>query len=292
VPPGIVWIQWDTLSRQATTIRSKIGSTILFCVLVGLSMTFLLPFFWQLAASLTTNADIDLVSRTMWPAQVRWSNYTEVFAKVPLATYFFNSILIAGWVTILQVLTSAMAAYAFSRLEWPGRDQVFLLYLATMMIPGAVLMVPNFTIVLKLGMYNRYSGLIIPAAFSAFGTFLLRQFMLTIPRSLDEAALIDGAGHWRIFRDIIMPLTRPGLITLAIFAFIGNYASFFWPLILVKDENLRTLPIGLLAFSDDHGTDIPQLMAASLLAMIPLIILFVLLQKYLVRGIQLGAVKG
>lgn len=261
-------------------------------MLVMLSLTFLLPFFWQLAASLTVNADIDAVSRTFWPESIQWSNYRKVFDEVPLAAYFFNSILVAGWVTILQVLTSAMAAFAFSRMEWPGRDKVFLLYLGTMMIPFAVLLVPNFAIILKLGMYNSYSGLIIPSAFSAFGTFLLRQFMLTIPKSLDEAATLDGAGYWRTFWDVILPLSRPGLITLAIFAFIGNYASFFWPLILIKDANLRTLPIGLLAYSDDYGTDIPLLMAASLLAMIPLIVLFVLLQKYLVRGIQLGAVKG
>lgn len=299
--------------------QSGLARTLIFIVLVVVSLTFLLPFFWQLAASLTTNADIDLVSRTFWPAprggsagvaetgaaaagdpvgplawlsDLRWENYVEAFEKVPLAKYFFNSLLVAGWVTVLQVLTSAMAAFAFSRIEWPGREKVFLLYLATMMIPGAVLLVPNFAIVLALGMYNAYSGLIIPAAFSAFGTFLLRQFMLTVPKSLDEAATLDGAGSWRLFWDVILPLCRPGLITLAIFAFIFNYSSFFWPLILIKDENLRTLPIGLLAFSDDYGTDIPLLMAASLLAMLPLVVLFVLLQKYLVRGIQLGAVKG
>lgn len=278
-------------SRSSATTR-MLGRVLVFSVLTLLGMTFLLPFFWQLAASLTTNADIDFVSRTFWPGAVKFGNFIEAFEKVPLAKYFFNSMLVAGWVTILQVLTSALAAYAFSRIEWPGRDRVFLLYLATMMIPGAVLMVPNFAIILKLGMYNAYSGLIIPAAFSAFGTFLLRQFMLTIPKSLDEAATIDGAGPWQIFWDVTLPLTRPGLITLAIFTFIGNYQSFYWPLILIKDQNLRTLPIGLLAFSDDYGTDIPLLMAASLLAMLPLVIIFIIFQKYLVRGIQLGAVKG
>lgn len=273
--------------RQSAWTRTGI-----FAGLVLLSLTFLAPFLWQTAASLTDNSDIDLVSRTFWPREMQPENYIEVFTIVPYAKYFFNSLLVAGWVTILHLLTSSMAAYAFSRMEWPGREKVFLLYLATMMIPGAVLMVPNFAIILKLGMYNSYSGLIVPAAFGAFGTFLLRQFMLTIPRSLDEAALMDGAGHWRAFWEVILPLARPGLITLAIFTFIGNYSSFFWPLVLTKDESLRTLPIGLLSFSDDHGTDIPQLMAASLMAMIPLVILFVILQKYLVKGLQLGAVKG
>ncbi len=273
--------------RQGVWTRSAV-----FAGLALLALTFLAPFLWQTAASLTDNADIDLVSRTFWPGRVQAENYVRVFEVVPFAKYFFNSILVAGWVTLLHLLTSAMAAYAFSRMEWRGREQVFVLYLATMMIPGAVLMAPNFAIILKLHMYNSYAGLIVPAAFGAFGTFLLRQFMLTIPKSLDEAALIDGAGHWRAFWEVILPLARPGLITLAIFTFIGNYSSFFWPLVLTKDENLRTLPIGLLSFSDDHGTDIPQLMAASLMAMVPLVILFVLLQKYLVKGIQLGAVKG
>lgn len=280
------------MSDTAGQSRSILFRSLVMAALVMLAASFLLPFGWQLAASLTTNADIDLVSRTMWPGDVRWSNFAAAFDRVPLGVYFFNSILVAGWVTILQVITSAMAAFAFSRINWPGRDRVFLLYLATMMIPGAVLMVPNFAIILKLNMYNSYSGLIIPAAFSAFGTFLLRQFMLSIPTSLDEAATIDGAGYWRLFWEVILPLTRPGLITLAIFAFIGNYSSFFWPLVLIKSENLRTLPIGLLAFSDDYGTDIPLLMAASLMAMLPLVALFVLFQKHLVRGIQMGAVKG
>lgn len=294
------------MSDSIATRTSPLARTLVFALLAALCATFLLPFLWQLAVSLTTNDDVDLVSRTFWPREFEWDDNTylqrdpatrglqpgPVFRRMPFGIYFFNSLFVAGWVTILQVLTSAMAAYAFARLDWPGRDRVFLFYLATMMIPGAVLLVPNFAIVLKLGMYNSYTGLIMPAAFSAFGTFLLRQFMLTVPRSLDEAATIDGAGHWRIFWDVILPLCRPGLITLALFAFIGNYGSFFWPLVLVKDANLRTLPIGLLAFSDDHGTDIPGLMAASLLAMLPLVILFALLQKYLVRGVQLGAVKG
>ncbi len=159
-------------------------------------------------------------------------------------------------------------------------------------MPGVVLMVPNFAIVLGLGMFNSYWGLIIPAAFTAYGTFLLRQFMLTIPTSLDEAAAIDGAGHWRIFTKVILPLSRPGLIVLAVFAFLGNYNSFFWPLILVKDDNLRTLPIGLLAFESTFGRETPLIMAGSLMAMIPPVIVFLVLQKYLVRGIALGAVKG
>ncbi|HEO71687.1 MAG TPA: carbohydrate ABC transporter permease [Candidatus Hydrogenedentes bacterium] len=185
-----------------------------------------------------------------------------------------------------------MAAYAFARLQWPGRDHVFKLYLATMMIPGVVTMIPNYTLMVKLHLLDSYTGLIVPAAFTAFGTFLLRQFMLTIPPSLDEAATIDGATHWQIYLDIILPLARPGLIVLAIFSFMGNYGSFFWPLVLVKSEHLRTLPIGMLYFDSMYGRQTNLIMAASVMNILPLIILFILMQRHLIRGIQLGAVKG
>jgi ABC-type glycerol-3-phosphate transport system permease component len=266
--------------------------TVGFVALVALSVTFVLPFAWQVVLSLSSLGDVDRVSSLGVPPSLHPESYARVFEVVPYGTYFFNSFFIAAWVTALQVATSAMAAFAFARMRWRWRERVFLLYLATMMVPGVVLMVPNFAIILGLGMFNSYSGLIIPAAFSAYGTFLLRQFMLTIPPSLDEAAAIDGAGPFRVFLDIVLPLARPGLIVLAIFTFLGNYNAFFWPLILTKDDTLRTLPIGLRAFDSTYGTDTPALMAASLMAMIPPIIIFVLLQRYLVKGIQLGAVKG
>ncbi|MFW6060867.1 MAG: carbohydrate ABC transporter permease, partial [Phycisphaeraceae bacterium] len=192
----------------------------------------------------------------------------------------------------LKVFTSALAAFAFARLEWPGRDQVFLLYLATMMLPGLVMMIPNYQIMIALGLVDTMLGLILPGAFTAFGTFLLRQFMLTIPSSLDEAAMIDGASKWRLFWDIILPLSRPGLITLSIFVFITSYHSFFWPLVMLKSEHKYTLPIGLLYFESSRGQETHLLMAAVAMSIVPLVIVFVVLQKYLVKGIQLGAVKG
>ena len=153
-------------------------------------------------------------------------------------------------------------------------------------------LIPNYWVMTKLHLINTYTVLILPACFSAYGTFLLRQFMLTIPRSLDEAAEMDGATHWQIFWDVVMPLARPGLIVLAIFTFMGNYQSFFWPLVMIKDDYLRTLPIGLLFFDSSYGRETTLLMAASVMAMVPLIVLFVVGQKFFVKGIQLGAVKG
>ena len=258
--------------------------------LAALALTMLAPFLWMVLASFKPLEEVEQLN----PLPSAWhpENYLAVFKEIPFARYYFNSVFIAAWVTVLQCLTSAMAAYAFARLRWPGRDTVFRLYLATLMIPGVVVMIPNYALMVELHLLDSYLGLIVPAAFSAFGTFLLRQFMLTIPPSLDEAAAIDGASHWRIFWDVIMPLTRPGLITLGIFTFLGNYGSFFWPLILIKSEHLRTLPIGMLYFDTMYGRQTNLIMAASVMNIIPLIILFVVSQKYLVKGIQLGAVKG
>ncbi len=226
------------------------------------------------------------------PARLRWYNYLEVFRQIPFSRYYINSIFVAAWVTFLQVLTSSMAAFAFARLEWPGRDKIFVLYLSTMMLPGLVMMIPNYQIMIAFGLVDTMTGLILPAAFTAFGTFLLRQFMLTIPKSLDEAACIDGASPWRLYWDIILPMARPGIITLAIFTFMGTYHSFFWPLVMLKAQHKYTLPIGLLYFDSTQGQETNLLMAAVTMSVIPMILIFIFLQKYLVKGIQLGAVKG
>ena len=259
-------------------------------VLALLAATMLLPFLWMVLASFKPLAEVEELHP--FPTSWRPGNYPRVFEEIPFARYYFNSIFVAAWVTFLQLLTCSMAAYAFARLRWRGRDHVFRLYLATLMIPGVVTMIPNYTLMVKLGLLDSYLGLIVPASFSAFGTFLLRQFMLTIPPSLDEAAAIDGASHWQIYWNVAMPLARPALITLGIFTFLGNYRSFFWPLILIKSEHLRTLPIGMLYFDTVYGRQTNLIMAATVMNIIPLIILFIVSQKFIVRGIQLGAVKG
>ena len=223
---------------------------------------------------------------------LQWENYADVFAAIPFGRYYVNSIFVSCWVTFLQVFTSSLAAFAFARLAWPGRDKVFLLYLATMMLPGLVMLIPNYQIMISLGLVDTMIGLILPAAFTAFGTFLLRQFMLSIPTAMDEAAAIDGASTWRVYWDIILPMARPGLITLAIFTFIGSYHSFFWPLVMLKSQHRYTLPIGLLFFESSAGQETNLLLAAVTMSVVPMIIVFVTLQKYLVKGIQLGAVKG
>lgn len=271
-----------------------LSSAALHVLLAVLCFVSCLPFLWMLLTSLKSLGEVGLDS---WlPKKLLWSNYADVFDAegkgIPFARFYWNSIFVATWVTVLQVLTSSMAAFAFARLKWPGRDKVFMLYLSTMMLPGLVMMIPNYQIMIKFGLVDSFAGLIIPAAFSAFGTFLLRQFMLTVPSSIDEAAEIDGASTWRLFWDIILPLSRPGLITLTIFTFIGTYQSFFWPLVMIRSVSRYTLPIGLLYFDSTRGQTTHLLMAAVTMSVVPMIILFALLQKYLVKGIQLGAVKG
>jgi multiple sugar transport system permease protein len=211
---------------------------------------------------------------------------------IPFARFYWNSLFVAAWVTFLQVITSSLAAFSFSRLQWPGRDKVFLLYLSTLMLPGLVVVITNYQIMIQLGLVDTLTGLILPSAFTAFGTFLLRQFMLAIPNSFDEAAEMDGASKWRIYIDVILPLSRPGLIALTIFTFVGNYQSFFWPLVMLRDQEKYTLPVGLLFFDSEVGQSTHLLMAAVTMSVVPMIILFIFLQKFLISGIQLGGVKG
>jgi multiple sugar transport system permease protein len=271
--------------------RRRFGKTFgLHMLLAGLSMTLVLPFLWMLLTSLKPLKEVGLEN---WlPSSFQWSNYIKVFNVIPFGMFYWNSVFVASWVTFLQVFTSSLAAFSFSRLHWPGRDRVFFLYLATMMLPGLVMMIPNYQIMIKLNLVDSYAGLIIPASFSAFGTFLLRQFMLTIPTSLDEAAEIDGASHWQVYWNVVLPLCRPGLITLAIFTFIGNYHNFFWPLVMQKSIHKYTLPIGLLFFDSSQGEETNLLMAAVTMSVLPMVAVFLLLQKHLVKGIQLGSVKG
>ncbi len=281
--------------------RKKRFLVIHFLVLCVIGFIISFPFIWMVSASFKPRKEIEDIR--IVPKAPTLRNYPIVLDRIPdpvtnrklglrFGRWYFNSIFIAVGVTLLQVLTSAMAAYAFSRIQWKGRDTVFLFYLATMMIPGVVTMIPNFQVMVSLKFLNTYHGLIIPAAFSAFGTFLLRQFMLSIPRSMDEAAIIDGANHWQVFWEIIMPLARPGLIALAIITFLGAYQSFFWPLIMLNDDQFFPMSVGLLALDSSYGRQTELIMAATVMNVVPLVIVFVIFQKFLVKGIQLGGVKG
>ncbi len=264
----------------------------LHLLLTLLALLLVLPFTWMLLASLKLLEEIELDS---WLPQVcQWHNYADVFnvRGILFGRWYWNTVFVAGWVTFLQVCTSSLAAFSFSRLEWKGRDAVFFLYLATTMLPGLVLMIPNYQNMIRLHLVDTYAGLILPAAFSAFGTFLMRQFMLSIPKSIDEAAEIDGATKWQLYWDVILPLARPALVTLTILTFIGNCNTLFWPLVLMKSPDKYTLPVGMLGFNFGQSQQTNLLMAAVAMGIIPMIVIFVLMQKRLVKGVMLGGVKG
>lgn len=221
-----------------------------------------------------------------------WSNYKRALSAFPFVRNFFNSLFVATTVTLGVLLTSSLAAYAFARIDFPLRDQLFLGYLGTLMIPGAVTMIPVFILIKKIGWVNTYQALILPAMFTAYGTFLLRQFFLTIPKDLEDAAIIDGCSRFRIYWSIILPLSKPALATLATFTFLGSWNDFMWPLIVLNSKEMMTLPVALASFQGLYTTEWTLLMAAASMVLIPVIVVYVFNQRFFVRGIVLTGLKG
>ncbi len=262
------------------------------------ALAMLLPFLWMLSTSLKSYSSVFVFSLSdiQWiPDPLYLKNYIDVWKVVPFAKFYLNSIFVVLCVTFGQVATSAFAAYAFARLKFPGRDKIFFAYLATMMIPGSVTMIPVFTLMRAFGWIDTYKALIIPAIFSAYGTFLLRQFFMTIPRDLEDAAKIDGCSLWGIFWKMILPLSHTALATLTIFVSLGNWVSFMWPLLVTNSIEKRTLPIGLAYFQELYQYAQPDwglLMAGSLVTMVPVIIVFLFNQRFFVEGIKLTGMKG
>jgi multiple sugar transport system permease protein len=269
-----------------------------YTLLVLGGITMILPFLWMLSTSLKTYSSVFVfnLSDIQWmPKPLYWKNYVDVWKVVPFARFYLNSIFVCVAVTFGQVATSSLAAYAFARLKFPGRDKIFFAYLATMMIPGSVTIIPVFALMRQLGWIDTYKALIIPAIFSAYGTFLLRQFFMTIPRDLEDAAKIDGCSFWGIFRQVILPLSKTSIATLTIFVSLGNWVSFMWPLLVTNSIEKRTLPIGLAYFQELYQYAQPDwglLMAGSLVTMVPVIIVFLFNQRFFVEGIKLTGMKG
>ena len=251
------------------------------------------PFLWMIRTSLLSEVDAAKFPPVWIPPTLNLDSYEDALTIQPFARYILNSLFVASIAILSQLLTASMGAYAFARLRFPGRDRLFLLYLATMLIPGQVTIVPFFVLVSRMGWVDSYMGLIVPGMFSVFITFMLRQFFLSIPMELEDAAKIDGASYLRTYATIVLPLSKPALATASIFIFIGSWGSFLWPLLIIRTRELRTVPLGLAAFQLQQGhTDIPQLMAGSTMAIIPIIIVFLMLQRYYVEGIALTGVKG
>lgn len=268
----------DTIRRRA------VGKALLYVALTVGGLIMLFPFAWTVVTSITPGATLTTTPKLI-PDNPSLAPYAELFSRVPFGQVIANSLIIAIISTILQLVTSSMAAYAFTRLPFRGRGAVFVLYLATMMIPFQVLIVPLFAEMKALGLINTYLGAILPTIASAFGVFLLRQAMSTVPYDLDQAATLDGAGHFRIFFQIMLPLVRPALATLAVFAFLNTWNSFLWPLIILRDPTMQTLPVALSTLQGQFSTQWDVLMAGSVVSIIPMFALYVFAQKYIVQGV-------
>ncbi|MBE5829708.1 MAG: carbohydrate ABC transporter permease [Butyrivibrio sp.] len=252
----------------------------------------LVPFVWMISASLKFNKDVFVIPFEWIPKAPRWQNYVDIWTKIPLAKFTLNTAKLTLIVTCLQLLTSSFAAYAFAKLEFKGRDLLFLAYVATIAVPWQVYMVPQFMFMRSLGLADTHLAIIILQAFSAFGVFLMRQFYEGIPDSLCEAARIDGMTEYGIYSKIMLPLSKPALSTLIIFTFVNTWNDFLGPLIYLTTESKKTLQIGLKMFISQYSAEYGLIMAASVLSLIPVFIVFISLQKYFVAGITTGAVKG
>ncbi len=270
----------------------RVGEVILYVVLVLSSIVVLFPFYWMVKTSLQNENAVMQFPPQWIPDPVRFGNFTEALTVRPFGRWFVNTIFVAGTVTCLQLVTCSLAAYAFARLRFPGRDRLFLLYLGTLMIPGQVTLIPTFILIRVFGWIDTYQALILPPAFSAFGTFLLRQFFLTIPYELEDAARMDGCGRFQTYSRIIIPLAGPALAALFIFAFQQQWNSFLWPLVITNGLDMKTITVGLRAFQGTYGTQYQLLMAAATVSLLPVVSVFVAAQRYFVAGITFTGMGG
>jgi multiple sugar transport system permease protein len=279
-------------SKRRKEAKTAFGKTVWYIVLGLGAITMLLPFFWMLSTSLKDASAFFTIPPQWIPKPIVWRNYLDAWNAVPFGRFYLNSIFIAVSQTFGVLLTSSLAAYAFARLEFPGRDKLFFLYLATMMLPGAVTMIPTFILMRMVGWIDTYKALIVPGLFTAYGTFLLRQFFMGIPGDLEDAARIDGCSKVGIYRHVVIPLSKPALATLGTMTFIGSWNNFMWPLIVTHSMEKKTLPIGLASFQGLYLTNWNLLMAASIIVMVPTLIVFIFNQRFFVEGIKLTGTKG
>jgi multiple sugar transport system permease protein len=274
------------------TRGERLADALAFAVLGGLALSMLLPFVWMLITALKDPAELAAYPPRFWPRQPSLDAFRRAWTAVPFARYFINSVVVALAITAGQVVTCSLAAYAFARLSFPGRDRLFWLYLATMMVPGQVVLIPNFALIVKLGWVDTFQALILPALFSAYGTFMLRQFFATLPRELEEAAIVDGCSLFGIWWRIVLPLSRPALATLATFTFMGSWNAFLWPLLVTNSPEMATLPLGLATFQSKFNTDWTLLMAGSLLVLAPVLAVYLYNQQFFVKGLARSGIKG
>lgn len=265
---------------------------ILHFILIITGIITLAPFIWMLSASFMYDGHANVYPPRFFPDEFTLTQYTILFERLDVGRNFFNSLFLSATVTFVSLFFNSMAGYAFAKYRFKGKNQLFNLLLSSMIIPAQVTMLPLFLMLKSVGLINTYMAIIIPGMANIFGIFLIRQYVLSIPDSLIESARIDGASDFRIYRSIILPLAMPILVTLAIFTFMGTWNDFLWPLIALIDDSMYTLPVALANLMGEHSKDPELMMAGSVITILPVIIVFLALQKYYIKGIMMGSIKG
>lgn len=261
-------------------------------ILMAGAITMILPFLWTISTSLKQLSEVFVFPPKFLGAHIQWSNYLRISDRFPFDTYFLNSVKITVIVVAAQLVTSSMAGFVFARLRFRYREALFGLYLATMMVPAQVTMIPNFIVMRYYDLVDTHWSLILPALVSAFGTFLLRQFFVTIPESLEDAAKMDGCTPFGIYWRIFIPLSKPAMATLGVFVFMGTWNDFVHPLVYINTQEKMTLPLGLASMQGMYSTDWPVLMAGTVICILPLIVMFLLAQDFFIKGVTLSGLKG
>ena len=272
--------------------KVRIQHSLLFVILMIIGLTMLVPFFWTLSSSFKYDREIFEYPIKWIPEVFRWSNYQEVWTRVNFLTYYLHTIKLSIIIMSVHIVTCSLAAYSFAKMDYPGRDKIFLCYLATMMVPWHAIMIPQFIIIKNMGFYDSHWSIILMNLFSAFGVFLLRQFMLGIPMELSEAARIDGCGELKIYSQIIMPMCKPGLATLVVFTFNFMWNDYMGPMIYLNTDKLKTIQIGLAAFRTEYGAEYGLIMAGTVCSLLPMVLIYCVAQKYLIEGIAFSGLKG
>ena len=261
-------------------------------LLIGGAVIAMFPLLWMLSVSFMQPGEASSLPPPLLPSHATLNNYRELFVHAGMATYLLNSLLVSGAITLLSLSFNLMAGYAFAKLRFAGRERLFQALIGALVIPAQVAMLPLFLLLKYIGLVNSYAGVIVPGMATVFGIFLVRQYARGIPDELMEAARIDGAGEWRIFLQIVMPLLKPIMVTLAIFSFLAAWNDFMWPLIVLTGQEHYTLPIGLASLAREHSQDSELMMAGSVVTVLPVLVLFLAMQRYYLEGLLLGSVKG
>lgn len=275
--------------RRARARSARGKKSTLFMVTGIITLLTIFPLLWMVTSSF--KGPDEVLSNDILPSKPTLENFEYVFTSVPFTRYMFNSFFVAVVVTVLALFFHSMSAYALARLKFPGRDTIFIMIFSTLLVTGPVILVPLFLIAFQLGLLNSYAGLIIPAIFNAFGIFLLRQFYLSIPAELEEAAIIDGCGYWKIYWKIILPLSRPIFAALGVLFFLANWNAYLWPLVATTDQDLNVVQIGIMSFQEQHSADWNYILAATTVAAIPTLVLFAIFQKRIVESIKTSGFK-